>query len=302
MNAETRQFWNTKAMVEDHWLRCLHELNDTVQWQEERSRRLSFLELTLQTPFLTADRFGRWFALLSFRGATSKALFFVPPECYREAAPEKEYGYAAESVFEKALEFVYDEEETTIAREKVEDLVYLWTLQAEEENLSPVLAAQFDRLTSGSLPDDRLILEWWSPGVHPAVARGLQNLHLLVKTLARDYQACIEALATFPVKCGNESQDALVMQCRCCIRETTTRRSFDRAAFRLVSRTFSWQFACKSVPLSFSDGNVRYETTYHRMRWLAVWAQSLVTFEARAVLLRTPDCMVTAFARRKSSF
>lgn len=325
LRKQSAVFWDKWVLVEEHWLRCVQGLNDTVEWREERSRRLSLVELVVQTPQLVfvdqqsrcrggvgveggqgrLENYGegegyrgrdindrRWFALLQFRDASSSALFFVPPECYRKGQPT-EYGYAPSSVLEKAIGLLYRSQGEELLHR---DLTFLWTLQASEGNLSPAVAARFERMTTAVLPDDRLIWELWSPGIHPTVKRGLQVLHFAVASIASDSSACVRALATCHVRCKTATQDAFVKQCRGCIKEEPASTPFAETAVEIACATRKWH--CKwrqRVPLTFTDGKTSYEAEHHRIRWLAVWGACLNTFGFQQVLSRTPDSIIKAF-------
>ena len=310
LERDSAKFWSSFALIEKTWVLRLRRLNDTVRWQDERSKRLSLLELALQTPRFSMDDDGRPFALVRFRSATSSAMFFLERECYRRALTH-EYGYAPDSAFEAAAQLLYGDDASVPScsaspfagrrgcdSTRIDDLTFLWTLQAAEGNLSPVVAAAFEETTTGVLPDDRLVWELWSPGLHPAVERGLQHLHFLVACAASDYRACLETLATCGIRCETDAQDALVRRCRSCIKERLVAEAFADREVSIVLQTSSWKFRCQNVPLTFSDGRTWHETTFHRVRWLAAWAACIAVFGIEPILSRTPDCMVIAFARR----
>lgn len=307
LERHSAMFWRSFTLLDEPWVQRLQRLNDTVRWQDERSKRLSLLELALQTPRFWANEESRPFALVRFRSAASCAMFFVGPECYRPAS-SNEYGYAPDTAFEVAAKLLYGDKKPLSTRDPsvterestaIGDLTFLWTLQAAEGNLSPVVAAAFEKTTTRVLPDDRLVWELWSPGLHPAIERGLQHLHFLVACAASDYRACLETLATCGIRCETDAQDALVRRCRGCIKESLVAEAFAERDVSIVLQTEKWQFRCRNVSLTFSDGRTWHETTFHRVRWLAAWAACIATFGIEPILARTPDCMVMAFARRE---
>lgn len=296
LERDSARFWRRYAIVDEHWLRRLQRLNDTVGWRDPMDARLSLLELALQTPRFAFDGHGQAYALVRFRNAPFFALFHANPQCYRQVRAD-EYGYPADALFRKAVRFLYGDHGSTTSLQ-MRELTRLWTLQAAERNLSPALAAEFHRTAVDALPDDRLVWELWSPGLHPAVERGLQHLHLLAKSAASDYGACLDALTRRGIRCETEEQDDLVRRCRGCIKERLVVDPFDDTGVTIERQSTQWKVRCESVSLTFSDGQPRYEATFHRIRWLAVWAACVAVFGADRVLPRTPTCMIVAFARR----